>query len=117
MEDPLRKTMAQLARKSCTRRVGGIGRPVRWTPESIPDPETGMGMTDGAAWFLIAECLENPKIKMRRIQLDKPPGAIAYAFNVVLASGHDVYIKFEVLTNATLTIICARSFHISTVKP
>lgn len=113
MELVLRRQLAALARSPQTRRVGGPDRPHRWRPGEVPDAETGYGMTDAAAWALLASKLEDPTQKLEQIELRIPPMATGYVMKV--AAGHldnRIYIKFEFIVSAGCRLICARSFHI-----
>lgn len=107
-----RRRLAELARDPQKRRVGGAGRPHRWRPNEVPDPVTGYGMTDAAAWALVAKSIEDVNVKITKLKLKKPPGCIAYVMNIeIYEYSKTIYIKFEFLTDDNSDFICARSFH------
>jgi hypothetical protein len=112
MEMALRLRFAGLARDPKRRCVGAIDRPARWYPERVPD-ESGFGMTDPAAWELLATRLEDSTQTLESVILDKPPGAIGYAMKISLAHlSSRVYAKFEFIVVAGNNAICGRSFHL-----
>lgn len=114
MTNLTRSQMAALARNTQTRRAGSLGRPAKWAPETVPDLETGLGMTDGAAWYFVAACLEDASLLMQTISLQKPPGATGYVFKIPRGQDIKLYIKIEIVINPHQTFICGRSFHLST---
>ena len=109
----MRRQFAVLARDPKRRVVGGVGRPHQWRPERVPDPESGYGMTDAAAWSLIAAALEDANRELETLQLDIPPGAIGYVMKLQMSHlPKRVYTKFEFIVMAGVGIICGRSFHL-----
>ena len=112
LEMPLRRLLATLARSPATRFVGRPPeRPHHWFPGKVPDAD-GCGMTDPAAWELIAECLEDSRQAMESLTLNVPPGANGYVMKVALPHLQDrIYIKFELLVPCDGRKICGRSFH------
>jgi hypothetical protein len=79
----------------------------------VPDPE-GYGMTDSAAWELVADVLENASYVMETITLHTPKGAVAYVFKVPVPHlTARIYIKFEILVPSSGQKICGRSFHLA----
>jgi len=113
LDMPFRWVLATLARSSRTRFVGQPPeRPHRWRPYSVPGSD-GNGMTDPAAWELIADCLEDPKQKIETIVLRKPKGATAYVMKIrVPYLPERIYAKFEFVVPASGRKICGRSFHL-----
>lgn len=109
-----RKRFAELARNPAKRFVGGPpDRRSKWYPHEVPDPE-GYGMTDNAAWELVAEVLEDPSQTMESITLHLPKGATAYVFKTwVPHLTKRIYIKFEILVPSSGQKICGRSFHLA----
>ena len=113
LEMPFRWALATLARTSRTRFVGQPPeRPHRWRPQTVPSAN-GYGMTDPAAWELIAERLEDPKQRMEIIVLRQPKGAKAYVMKFRLPHlPRRIYAQFEFVVPASGQKICGRSFHL-----
>jgi hypothetical protein len=107
-----RKRLAELARNPATRFVGGPpDRRSKWYPHEVPDAE-GFGMTDHAAWELIADVLEDATQVMQTITLHLPKGAPAFVFIISVPQlTKRIYIKFEILVPSSGQKICGRSFH------
>jgi hypothetical protein len=109
----LRRQFAALARDPKRRVVGGVGRPHRWRPNQVPADDSGYGMTDAAAWALLAAALEDVNQKLETLPLDKPPGAIGYVMKVRMDHlPKRLYTKFEFFVVAGVGVICGRSFHL-----
>jgi hypothetical protein len=79
----------------------------------VPGPESGYGMTDPAAWSLLATALEDPSRELETLQLENPPGAIGYVMKIRMDHlPKRVYVKFEFFVVAGVGVICGRSFHL-----
>lgn len=105
----VREELLRLARSSATRRqTWSREMPCDWSPGTIENPRTGLPFTDESAWNLICDLLE-AEHPFTRIELQRPPGALAYAATVRLHEGMaPIYIKIQLRHG----IVWGRSFHI-----
>lgn len=107
-----RRQLALLARRSHARKTAfSPQQPTEWRPFEVRRPEGGFSpyFTDGAAWELIADKLEEGH-EVEVVELRKPPGATGYVMKIQLEPNASLlYVKLQLRGGQ----IVGRSFHYS----
>jgi hypothetical protein len=107
--EEVRKRLLRLVRKKgCCQVSRPPERPSDWKPDEIRQ-EDRCALARPQAWFLIAEWLEED-CELFLVQLDKPPGKVAYAFEKLYCNQR-VYVKLEIADGDR--VLYGRSFHLS----
>jgi len=109
----IRHQLAALAERSkCRVTEFTPQRPTHWSPHTICSPDTGLPLTDAAAWLIIVDALRNPEVEIEEIELHSPPGKKAYVMRLELHPGETpVYIKLQLGSGKVI----GRSFHYCTI--
>ncbi len=106
-----RTELALLARQEGLRMVPeSPDFPTKWWFGGVVDPSSTDYFTYPGAWEFVAEMLEDKRVVVNEVCLDKPKGATGYWFNVPTSNG-EIYIKVH-FGRGRKTIL-GRSFHYS----
>ena len=107
-----RRQLALLARRAHARKTAFSPRlPTEWRPFEVRTPKGGFSpyFTDGAAWELIADKLDEGH-DVEVIELRTPPGAKGYVMKIRLRPGAPLlYVKLQLRGGQ----VVGRSFHYS----
>jgi len=81
--------------------------PTRWQTLQVTNPETGFPFSDAGAWELIADQIDSG-VEIKYVKLDKPSGAIGYAFLMKIDPKRlPIYVKLQLGAG----VVIGRSFH------
>lgn len=113
INDSIRRELVSLARQPRRRETRfEKGRPTRWNPQQVRNPEGGLPFTDPGAWDLIASKIESGH-QVEIVELQKPKGATGYVMLIELEPEMPLlYVKLELKSDR----IFGRSFHYSTQR-
>lgn len=106
-----RRQIARQCRDRSCRSVGNREDGVRWEPLTTVNPETGFPYSDGSAWNLIADSLEDPRTEIRDVVLDRPPGATGHEWLIRRPGYSSLYVKIQ--PSKTGRLVLGRSFHLA----
>lgn len=114
-DDQIRKQLIALATKKGCRKYGKNEwtreEPIAWIPDGVKDPESGMGLTDHAAWELILRWLkEDCPIEPKEFTLASGKKIKAHVMKQQFGN-QMVYVKLQIIGGGRF--VKGWSFHIS----
>lgn len=107
----IRHQLAILCRRKQARTsMWSADRPTEWQPTTVTNPQSGFPFTDAGAWEFVAEKLAE-NLPLKKIILDKPPGAQAYVILIPI-DDRTLYVKLQLGAGKVI----GRSFHYSIIR-